>query len=55
MYFGNDNKKSIEKAENEFAELLQTVQSENNQHRKMTLRKMLALKAVELKKIKQRH
>ena len=54
MYGAIEDNSHITKTEKEFSELLESVQNESNINRKTTLRKMLAIKAMELKKVKQR-
>lgn len=50
-----ESSSQVRKTEKEFSELLECVQNESNLNRKTTLRKMLAIKAMELKKVKQKY
>lgn len=44
-----------QQTENDFNYLLESVEKENNEGRKKTLRKMLANKAMEMKRMKAKH
>lgn len=54
MYGAIQDRSHVVKTEKEFSELLESVQNQSNINRKTTLRKMLAIKAMELKKVKQK-